>query len=129
MLFTLIFLLLFIILLMTLILNILRNDIRIKLILLKWNFFNFEIFISKVNFFFIILIERIFYIFKINFHAAFFVFNWSWKNLGLFKTARVYHTCLFFRLFAWTFYINFFNFKFTICLNLLISSFFHFIKT
>jgi len=63
---------------------ILRKNLRIRITVINRYFFRFKILINKINFFFIILIERVLNILSFNFHAAFLVLNRTWTTSWLF---------------------------------------------
>ena len=80
------FWILFIFFLLTkiLLMNILLKNLRIRIAVINRYFFRFNILINKINFFFIILIERVLNILSFNFHAAFLVLNRPWTTSWLF---------------------------------------------
>ena len=67
-----------------LLMNILLKNLRIRIAIINRYFFRFKILIKKINFFFIILIERVLNILSFNFHAAFLVLNRPWTTSWLF---------------------------------------------
>jgi hypothetical protein len=77
-------LLIFFLLTKILLMNILLKNLRIRIAVINRYFFRFKILINKINFFFIILIERVLNILCFNFHAAFLVLHRPWATSWLF---------------------------------------------